>query len=44
MRRRMYGTSSISLIRGLYYVLKVSVCLLLDMIRQPWPSGKIGLP
>jgi len=44
MRRRMYGRSSISLIRGLYYVLKVSVCLLLDMIRQPWPSGKIGLP
>jgi hypothetical protein len=44
MRRRMYGRSSISLVRGLYYVLKVSVCLLLDMIRQPWPSGKIGSP
>ena len=44
MRRRMYGKSSISLLRGLYYVLKVSVCLFLDMIRQPWPSGKIDLP
>ena len=44
MRRRMYGKSSISLLRGLYYVLKVSVCLFLDMIRQPWPSGKLELP
>ena len=42
MRRRMYGKSSISLAHGLYYVLKVSICLFLDMIRQPWPSGKIG--
>ena len=43
MRRRMYGKSSISLLRGLYYVLKVSFCLFLDMIRQPWPSGKIDV-
>ncbi len=27
MRRRMYGQSSISLAKGLFYVLKVSVCL-----------------
>ncbi|MGA2583112.1 MAG: glycosyltransferase family 2 protein [Tepidisphaeraceae bacterium] len=44
MRRRMYGKSSISLARGFFYVLKVSVCLLLDMVREPWPSGKIGSP
>jgi hypothetical protein len=44
MRRRMYGKSSISLARGLFYVLKVGVCLLLDTIRQPWPSGKIDQP
>jgi glycosyltransferase involved in cell wall biosynthesis len=44
MRRRMYGKSSISLARGLFYVLKVSACLFLDMVRQPWPSGKIGAP
>ena len=44
MRRRMYGRSSISLAHGLFYVLKVSVCLFLDMVRQPWPSGKIGPP
>ena len=44
MRRRMYGKSTISLARGLFYVLKVSVCLLLDMVRQPWPSGKIDSP
>jgi glycosyltransferase involved in cell wall biosynthesis len=44
MRRRMYGKSSISLARGLFYVLKVSICLLLDMVREPWPSGKIEAP
>jgi glycosyltransferase involved in cell wall biosynthesis len=44
MRRRMYGKSSISLAAGLFYVLKVGVCLLLDTIRQPWPSGKIDQP
>jgi glycosyltransferase involved in cell wall biosynthesis len=42
MRRRMYGKSSISVARGLFYVVKVSACLFLDMVRQPWPSGKIG--
>lgn len=41
MRRRMYGKSSISLLHGLFYVLKVGVCLTLDMIRQPWPHGKV---
>ncbi|MGD1275864.1 MAG: glycosyltransferase family 2 protein [Tepidisphaeraceae bacterium] len=44
MRRRMYGKSSISLAAGLFYVLKVGVCLLLDMVRQPWPSSKLDLP
>jgi len=41
MRRRMYGRSSISLARGIFYVFKVCTCLLLDMVRQPWPIGKI---
>jgi glycosyltransferase involved in cell wall biosynthesis len=44
MRRRMYGKSTISLAHGLFYVVKVGACLFLDMIRQPWPSGKIGSP
>jgi glycosyltransferase involved in cell wall biosynthesis len=44
MRRRMYGKSSINLARGIFYVVKVSVCLLLDMVRQPWPSGKLEGP
>jgi glycosyltransferase involved in cell wall biosynthesis len=44
MRRRMYGKSTISLAKGLFYVLKVSACLFLDMVREPWPSGKIGAP
>jgi glycosyltransferase involved in cell wall biosynthesis len=43
MRRRMYGKSSIGLAVGIFYVLKVGVCLLLDMVRQPWPSGKIDM-
>jgi len=41
MRRRMYGRSSISLLQGLFYVLKVSVCLSLDMMREPWPKAKL---
>jgi glycosyltransferase involved in cell wall biosynthesis len=41
MRRRMYGKSSISLASGIFYVLKVGVCLLMDTVRQPWPRGKI---
>lgn len=44
MRRRMYGKSSISLAKGMFYVLKVLTCLLLDMAREPWPEGKVGLP
>lgn len=41
MRRRMYGKTSIGLLHGLWYVAKVSVCLTLDMIRQPWPREKV---
>ena len=41
MRQRMYGQSSISLLRGIFYVVKVSTCLTLDMVRAPWPSGKV---
>ncbi len=42
MRHRRTGRSSIGLLRGLFYVLKVTVCLLLDMVREPWPTGKVG--
>ena len=41
MRHRRTGRSSIGLWRGLFYVLKVTVCLLLDLVRDPWPSGKV---
>jgi len=44
MRRRMYGKTSISFARGVVYVVKVIVCLLLDTVREPWPSGKIHAP
>ncbi len=37
MRPRQSGTTSISLPQGLFYVIKVSVALLLDMMRHPWP-------
>ncbi|HSU68613.1 MAG TPA: glycosyltransferase family 2 protein [Tepidisphaeraceae bacterium] len=41
MRHRRTGRSSISLLGGLFYVLKVTVCLLLDLVRDPWPTGKV---
>src|SRR4051794_26420755 len=37
MRHRRSGTSSIGLLGGLFYVLKVTTCLLLDTVRAPWP-------
>jgi glycosyltransferase involved in cell wall biosynthesis len=42
MRQRRAGMTSIPLMRGLFYVLQVGTALLLDMARNPWPSGKIG--
>jgi hypothetical protein len=41
MRRRRGGQSSITLAVGLFYVMKVSVCLLMDTIRRPWPMTKL---
>jgi glycosyltransferase involved in cell wall biosynthesis len=37
MRQRRAGMTSIPLTRGLFYVLKVTTALLLDMAREPWP-------
>jgi len=42
MRQRRAGMTSIPLMRGLFYVLKVSTALLLDMTRDPWPMGKVA--
>ena len=39
---RKTGSSSISLTHGVFYVIKVAVCLVLDMIRDPWPREKVG--
>jgi glycosyltransferase involved in cell wall biosynthesis len=44
MRHRRTGRSSISLMRGVFYMIKVGVCLILDMVREPWPTGKVGQP
>lgn len=42
MRQRRNGASSISSLKGIFYVLKVSLCLLLDMARQPWDNQKVN--
>ncbi len=42
MRQRRRGQSSISYIGGLFYVVKVATCLLLDMARRPYNNGKVG--
>jgi glycosyltransferase involved in cell wall biosynthesis len=44
MRHRKFGQSSIGLLAGLFYVLKVTTCLMLDMMRAPWPHEKFGVP
>lgn len=41
MKPRQGGRSSIPLLRGLFYVIKVAVALALDTMRQPWPAGKV---
>jgi glycosyltransferase involved in cell wall biosynthesis len=43
MSQRRNGQSSINFFVGVFYVIKVTICLLLDMAREPWPSGKVGL-
>lgn len=40
MRQRRGGRTSIPFIRGMYYILKVSLCLALDTLREPWPAWK----
>src|SRR4051812_15234095 len=44
MRQRRVGQSSIGLLGGLFYVLKVTTCLMLDTMRAPWPHEKFGTP
>ena len=44
MKQRRTGQSSIGLLAGLFYVMKVTACLLLDLIRAPWPHEKFGVP
>jgi len=40
MRQRQTGQTSIPLSRGLFYVAKVVFALILDTMRQPWPTRK----
>jgi glycosyltransferase involved in cell wall biosynthesis len=44
MRQRRSGQSSIGVLSGAFYVLKVTTCLILDTVRKPWPHEKIGGP
>jgi len=39
MRQRAAGESSISMARGIYYLIKVAFCLLLDTCRSPWKKS-----
>jgi glycosyltransferase involved in cell wall biosynthesis len=41
MRQRHTGRSSINVLEGIFYVLKVTICLLLDLVRDPWPLGRV---
>jgi len=43
MRQRLAGTTSIPFFRGVYYVIKVITCLLLDLLRSPWPPSVVGV-
>lgn len=42
MSARVAGQTSIPLHRGVFYVVKVSTALLLDMFRKPWPRARGG--
>ncbi len=42
MNPRTSGRSSISLTRGLFYVAKVAIALILDTIRKPWPQKAVA--
>jgi glycosyltransferase involved in cell wall biosynthesis len=44
MRQRRAGSSSISSFIGIFYVMKVSLCLILDMARRPWDNTKVNGP
>lgn len=38
MAERQGGRSSISDLRGVYYLIKVTLALVLDLVREPWPK------
>ncbi len=40
MRQRRTGRTSIPFVRGVYYLMKVSLCLALDTLREPWPAWR----
>lgn len=44
MNERTAGRSSISLLWGVFYVIKVVAALWLDTIRNPWPKDKVNSP
>ncbi len=40
MRERTAGQTSIPFFKGVFYILKVSLALVLDLARAPWPTQK----
>ena len=43
MAPRRHGRTSIPFFTGMFYLLKVTSALLLDLIRHPWPSERINM-
>ncbi len=44
MRPRTTGQTSIPFLKGVFYILKVTFALLLDLSRSPWPNKKANQP
>lgn len=44
MRPRTTGRTSIPFLKGVFYILKVSTALVLDLVRRPWPDQKASHP
>ncbi|WP_432799394.1 glycosyltransferase family 2 protein [Poriferisphaera sp. WC338] len=42
MKQRETGTSSISFLDGMFYVIKVGFAIILTTIRNPWPKERIN--
>jgi hypothetical protein len=44
MREREHGSSSITFVRSIYYMLKVTLALLVSLARKPTPTQEAAGP